>query len=257
MRRRILIFAVGSLVAGSAAAANLTYDPPPASSPLYAPASLHAAHIELGLGAATDGNTTVTQLDTVGRLAGPLSSWLKGEAELSGAAFFSDGNSITSIGAVGHLYKDSPSHAVGVFVGATRLDDVDIFMFGGEAKGHFGQSAVTGQVALLTSQGSDLYTGSARLDHYFAPDHKGSAMLVYYTGSGSSAWLAGLGFEKRFTGTDWGASASGSYLSATGTSGIWSGRIALKKYFDAPGVTLQDHDRLVPFAASSITTIGR
>ncbi len=218
---------------------------------------MHAAHIELGLGAATDGNTTVTQLDAVGRLAGPLSGWLKGEAELSGAAFFSGGNSTTSFSGVGHLYKDSPSHAIGVFAGATRLDGIDIFTFGGEAKGYFGQNALTGQVALLTSQGSDIYTGNARLDHYLAPDDKVSAMLAYYTGSGSSAWLAGLGYEKRFTGSDWGLSASGSYLSGTGASGIWAGRIALKKYFDAPGVSLQDHDRLVPFAASSITTIGR
>jgi hypothetical protein len=256
MRQRILIFAVGSLVAGPALAGNL-YDVPSAGSPFYAPTSMHAAHIELGLGIASNGSSTVTQLDAVGRLAGPLSSWLKGEAEVSGAAFFSGSNSTTALGAVGHLYMDSPTHAIGAFAGVTRFDDIDIFTIGGEAKGYFGQSALTGQVALLTSQGSDIYVGNARADHYFTPDTKGSAVLYYYTGSGSSAWLAGLGVEKRLIGSDWGVAASGSYLSVSGASGIWTGRIALKKYFDAPGVTLQQHDRLVPFTAISIATIGR
>ena len=192
MRQRILIFAVGSLVAGPALAGNL-YDVPSAGSPFYAPTSMHAAHIELGLGVASNGSSTVTQLDAVGRLAGPLSSWLKGEAEVSGAAFFSGSNSTTALGAVGHLYMNSPTHAIGAFAGVTRFDDIDIFTIGGEAKGYFGQSALTGQVALLTSQGSDIYVGNARADHYFTPDDQGLGRALLLHGQ----WLLGMARRAR------------------------------------------------------------
>ena len=218
---------------------------------------MHAAHIELGVGGATDGNTSITQIDGVGRLAGSLSDWLKGEAEVIGAGYFSGGNSIGLVGATGHLYKELETHAVGVFAGVSRFDSIDLFTVGGEVKKYFGPTALTGQVALITAQGANVYMGSGRADHYFTPDHKGSAMLAYYKSDGASLWMAGLGFEKRFTGTDWGMAVQGSYLRSTGADGIWTGRVALKKYFDAPGVTLEQHDRLVPFAAAQIATIGR
>ncbi len=252
-----MIFAAGSLIAGAATAGELSSYPPPDSGPFYAPTSMHAAHVELGLGGATDGNSSITQIDGVGRLAGPLQDWLKGEVEVSGAAYFIGSNTIGLVGVVGHLYKETPTHVYGAFAGASRLDNVDLFTAGGEVKGYFGQSALTGQVAYITAQGNDAYMASGRADHYFTPDNKGSAMLVYYTSSSSNVWIAGLGFEKRITGTDWGMAALGSYVAASGADGIWTGRVALKKYFDAPGMTLQQHDRMVPFVANSIATLGR
>ena len=257
MRRRIILLAVGVLVAGPAAAGDLSYGGPPESGQFYAPTPMHAAQIELGVGGATDGHTSITQIDGVGRLAGPLSNWLKGEGEVIGAGYFSGSNSIGLVGAAGHLYRDSATHAVGVFAGVSRLDNIDLFMVGGEAKKYFAQTALTGQVALITAQGANVFTGNGKADHYFTPDHKGTAMLAYYKSDSASLWLAGLGFEKRFSGTDWGMAVQGSYLRATGADGIWTGRIALKKYFDAPGVTLEQHDRLVPFSAVQLATIGR
>ncbi len=260
MKRTLLLTAAWLAAASASAnAGNLSYGVPDASSPFYAPTSMHAADIELGFGAATNGDNTITQLDGTGRLAGPLADWIKGEVEVRGAAYFSDGDTLTSIGAVGHLYKDGPTHAIGAFAGISRFDEVDVYTLGGEVKGYFGQTALTGQAAYLGSSGSDtdVYALTAQVDHYFAPDHKGSAALAYYTGDGGSVWIGSLGVEKRITGTMWSVSASGAYVAASDSSGIWSGRIGARLHFDPPGTTLQQHDRMVPFSATTLLTLAR
>ncbi len=247
-----------ALMAGPAVAGNLPYNPPEASSPLYAPTALHAADIDFGAAYASGSGIHVTQLDATGRLAGPLAGWMKGEVELRGSAYFTGGNSIVGIGTVGHLYKEGANHAVGAFAGATHMDDVTLYIVGGEAKAYLGPNALTGQAGYLTaSTGGHAYMFDGQLDHYFTPDHKGSVLVSYYTSQGTSLWLAGLGLEKRLTGTNWSLTASGSYLHANGSGAIWSARVGARLFFDEPGMTLQQHDRVVPFSAAALATLAR
>lgn len=255
------MFVAAVLMAGPAAAGGLYYEPMQSGDPFYGTTSMYAAHVGLAFGLVTDGSTTARQLQGVGRVAGPVFHGLKGEGEMYGGFMSSDTSSVTTYGMFTHLYKDAPTHALGVFAGFASGDSTHVYLLGAEGKYYVGQTTFSGTVAALVPEsGSGGWVFDGGLDYYFTADHKAWVDLAYYVPqqSGSSSIFKGvLGVEHRYTGTPWSAFATGSYVSGSGTN-IWSGVVGVRAFIEhQPGVTLQQHDRAVPFDASSIANLAR
>jgi hypothetical protein len=254
------IFVAAVLTAGPAAAGGMYYEPAMTGA-LYDPTPMFAAHIQLGLGLASDGDTTARQVQGVGRVAGPVFHGLKGEGEMYGGFMSSDSASLTTYGMYTHLYKDAPTHAVGVFAGFAAAEEGHAYVLGAEGNLYLGQTTLSGTVAALVPEsGSGGWVFDGGLDYYFTPDHKAWGNLAYYVSQGSgsdSIFKVAAGFEHRYTGTPWSAFASGSYLTSDDTH-IWSGMVGVRAFLEhQPGMTLQQHDRAVPFDASSLGNISR
>lgn len=255
------LFVAAIVAAGPAVAAGPYSGVPQAGDPMYSPTPMHAAHLELGFGLATNGDQTARQLGGVGRVAVPAFLGLRAEGEFFALVNSSDEAAATAYGFVSHLYKDAPTHALGAFAGVSVYQNTIAYIIGGEAKLYLGPLALTGVAGgmLPEGSGSGIYAFHGAADYYFTPDHKLSLKLNYFLPSDSSSenvWSVGGRIEKRFTGTEWGLFADTSYLTAGGDY-VWSGRIGFRTFFDAPGTTLQQHEREVPFDVTSVTNFAR
>lgn len=256
--RAIFYLAAGALMIGPAIAGESSDGLPPASSPLYSATSLYTGEVDLSFTVGVRKSDTILQGDAVGRIAGPLGGWLSGEGELLGLIYNSSGTTEAGVGGVGHLYKAAPNHALGLVAGAVSLDNKTTYAIGGEGKLYMGQNTLTGQVAYVRARDKYDYTlFGGQLDHYFTPDIKGLVNATYFDRQGSNRylWTLMLGAEKRVAGTNWTVYGTGGYM-GTRSSDTWAFRIGARKFFDAPGATLQQHDRLVPFNGSWLTTLA-
>ncbi len=257
-----MLLATAVLMAEPAYAAESSDGLPPSSSPFYSTASLYTGEVELGFAWATRKGVDITQWDATGRVAGPLGGWLKGEAEGFWLASTSGGNTVSGPGFVGHLYREEPTHVLGVVGGVTSIDGKTTSAIGVEGKAYFGQNTLTGQIAYLSvKDGKYNYTHfGGQFDHYFTPDFKGAVNVTYFDRQDSSSdfFVATLGVEKRITGTSWSLFGSGVYARTTGTSpaDMWGVRVGARVLFDQPGTTLQQHDREVPFNGAWVATMA-
>ena len=102
----------------------------------------------------------------------------------------------------------------------------------------------------------EYYHFGGQFDHYFTPDFKGAVNLTYYDRKGGSNFLTlSAGLEKRITGSHWSVFGTGAFAGSSGPE-MWAIRVGARAFFDPPGTTLQQHDRLVPFNGAWTTTMS-
>ena len=261
------------LVAGPAAAGEIS-KAPNASAPDYATWQT-IGHIELGAGAAAYngfGSETWGRLRGAARADVRLHDDWNVEVELGGDAYTylsssgPVGYSASSLASYGHLWKMMSWGAVGAFGGMSfgTQGALTTATAGLEGETYIGDATLGAQASfnriLTDSFGTDFWQGRAYGAYYFNPNSKiaGEVEAVSIEAgttltAASTLFSATGSMEHRFAGTPFSGWASASYQ--TTSSGITStnmttGLVGFRMFFDAPGSTLRDHDRQVPFKYS-------
>lgn len=258
MRRLLLSTTALMALAIPAVAADLGV--PPSGSPLYSSAPMVSGDMSAALGGAWASGEGESQslgaYDTSARFALPLVSGISFEGELIDAGVFQDGASLNNFLGLAHFYTQSPGYAVGVFGGAGSAYFASLWQAGLEAQAYWGNFTGEGSIAYtsLYKGHASLWTGRLGGRYYFTPDTKLSLGVDYVSldgmGSGSNdAWGVDGGLEHRFSGTPWSGFVKAAYLDASGAH-VTTALAGIRVSLDAPGSTLQSHDRLVPWQSN-------
>jgi hypothetical protein len=171
------------------------------------------------------------------------------EVDIGGWAFWDDGNSDSTLQAIGHLWLKFPSAAVGIFGGTTDYFGTDIPTFGGEGQVYLGNLTLGAQGSYNWDGANDVWGVRGDADFYPDPDLKLGGDIQYWNVGGSDIWQGGVDVEKRFTGTPVSLGGSLSYFAGE-DFGAWTGMGHVRLFMDPAGSTLQWHDRAVPFEFS-------
>jgi len=265
--RSLLLASAAVIVAAPAFAADLDYVPP-AGDPVYTPAPMSVVgHLELGLGLTSidtpAGDDDFGLFNGFGRVNIPFGGTWNLEVETGGVAVFEDGDSVSGIGAYGHLWTGFGGGRVGALAG------VEYSTGGFETTGVVGLEGEVDLNALtLGAQGTyrfgddDFEAWGLRgwADYYFTPNTKVGLDLAWsnfdFDFGDSDVWSVGLGAEHRFDNTPFSAFADVAYTDYDHGADGWSGMIGARIFLDNPGTTLQDHDRQVPFDVKPVGLFG-
>jgi len=248
MRGTLLTTVAALALATPAMAADLGYVPP-IEDPVYSPAPMAVVgHLQLGVGIAdSDFSDSVGVFTGWGRVNIPFSAGWNLQLDVGGGALFEDGESYSHIGTYAHLWGNVGGARLGVFGGIDFPTGAEIGTIGLE--GEFDVGNVT-----LGAQGSynsvidtsfDFWGLRGWADWYFNPNTKVGGELAWWEGDGDDLWGASLDIEHRFSGTPVSAFAEVAYIDADGDD-AWSAMIGARVFMDG-GLTLQEHDRQVPF----------
>jgi hypothetical protein len=254
MRARHLAIAVVAATASPAMAADLSGGfAPPAGSPLYAPQSMVVGHLLLGAGFWNDNgyfnDDTVGVVSGAGRANVSFGHGLNFEIESGGQSLFNDGNSVSSIGAAGHLWTRLNSGAVGAFGSVDFPSGATVGTLGVEGETYFGDITLGANAGYSWSDGlGDFWSVGGWADYYMTPDFRFGGALDYSAGDIPDTWTASVDTEYRFPGTPLSAWGEVNYSNVSGGSeaDIWSGLLGFRFFMDGGG-TLQEHDREVPW----------
>jgi hypothetical protein len=250
------VAAFGALSAPTLAA-DLSYPAtlPPSDSPVYSPTPMVVGHLEFGLGVLSidditgllDVSDTVGVATAFGRANVPLfgGGW-NFEAEIGGVALFDSGDSDATLEAIGHLWTRLPSAAVGVFGGATSFFGTGVGTVGLEGEAYFGNVTLGAQGSYNWSDWADVWQARGYADWYLNPDFRLGGDIQYLNGDGEDVWAFTGDVEKRLTGTPVSFGGTLSYITADGED-IWTAMANARIFLDGQGMTLQQHDREVPF----------
>jgi hypothetical protein len=171
------------------------------------------------------------------------------EAEIGGWIAFEDGDTLSTLQGIGHLWVRFPAAAAGVFGGATDYFGTDIPTAGLEGQVYLGNLALGAQGSYNWDSPNDVWGVRGDADLYFNPDLKLGGDVQFWNVGGSEIWQGGVDVEKRFTGTPISAGASLAYFEGEDFA-AWTGMVHLRIFMDPAGSTLQWHDRAVPFEFS-------
>jgi hypothetical protein len=263
MRKLLLTSAAIAALSVPAMAADLG-GVPESGSPLYSGAPMVSGDISGALGgiwASGDGSSeSAGAYEASARFALPLVSGISFEGELLDSGIFNAGpgdySTNTFLG-LAHLYTQTPNYAFGVFGGAGSSTPANLWQVGVEGQAYFGNFTGEGSVAYsgINYSSLDANMWNARLGgrYYFTPDTKLALGVDYFSvdglGENADAWGVDGSLEHRVTGTPWSGFIKAAYVDSDGesqTSALVGVRVAL----DAPGSTLQSHDRAVPWQSS-------
>jgi hypothetical protein len=247
-----------SALAAPAFAADVSSDV--AMSPWFenadeAPSPWIVGHLDFGLGARYP-ESEVFDTDPLGLanafaranlalFGGPLNF----EAEVGGWVAFEDGDTISTLQGIAHLWIRFPSAAAGIFGGVTDYFGTEIPTAGLEGQIYLGNVTLAAQGSYNEDGANDVWGVRGDADVYLNPDLKLGGDAQYWNVGGADIWQGGVDVEKRFTGTPISAGASLSYFSGDDFA-AWTGMGHVRIFIDPPGWTLQQHDRAVPFEFS-------
>jgi hypothetical protein len=247
-------------ISGSAVAADLSYPTtlPPSDSPVYSPAPMVVGHLEGGLGALffdieslgdfLEDTGTFGLASAFGRANVPLfgGTW-NFEAEIGGFAVFEDGDTASTLEGIGHLWGRMPTASAGVFAGATAFAGTGIGTVGLEGEAYFGNVTLGAQGSYNWSEDFDELWGlRGYADWYVNPDLRLGGDVQFWTVESVDIWQFAGDVEKRFTGTPISVGGTVSYITADGED-AWTAMANARIFMDQQGMTLQQHDREVPF----------
>lgn len=188
-----------------------------------------------------------------GRANLPLGHLWNLEIETGGGSWFSDGESTPAIGALAHLWRRLNSAAFGVFGGVYN----DLFELvegtaGLEGKAYLGNVTFGASGSYNWADDYYYWMAVAGADFYPTPELRLSGEASYYEGdvSGFSLehWNGRVIGEYHFPGTPLTGWVEASYTDYGDDFGHEVAGIAgIRLLFAAPGTTLQQHDRDVPW----------
>lgn len=228
---------------------------PPAGSPVYAPQPMVVGHLSLGAGFWQNDGDLFSSDDTVGVFSGAgranvdFGGGWNFEIETGGQSLFDSGNSFSSIGAAGHLWRRLNSAAVGVFGSADFPSGTTVGTIGVEGETYFGDITFGAETSYSWSNGlGNFWSVGGWADYYLTPDLRFGGALDYSTGDIPDTWTASVDTEYRFSGTPFSAWGEVNYsnISTGGDVDIWSGLLGFRFFLDGGG-TLQQHDQEVPW----------
>jgi hypothetical protein len=243
---------------------------PPAGDVVYAPQSMVTGHLQLGLGYGE------TDFD-FGRGGFSEDYWIfegAGRANIDFGTFnleietggnsliFDDGFSSSTIGAAAHLWGRFNNAALGVFGAANFPTSTSIYTLGVEGEVYFGAITLGADASYNWFDSffdDEFWKVRGWADFYLTPDARIGGKLSYlsFNDFDVDAWSATIDGEYRFSGTPFSLWAEGNYQSADlefGDQETWSGLIGFRVFMDAPGTTLQGHDRSVPWDGGLLDT---
>jgi hypothetical protein len=251
LRNTLLATTALTLVVVPALAADVTYPaaPPPPGSPLYSPASLVTGDLSLAIGAASGGGENLGAYEGTGRAALPLTGGFNFEAELLDDGFFQNGESVNSFSAVGHLYAQNQTDALGVYGGASSLFYASGWTGGVEGQIYLSKFTLDGSLGFASIQGGGSTGWGAKLGgrYYFDPNTKLSIYGNFSSADGENLWGVSGAVEHRFAASPWSLFVKASWNTVNGgpsdTEVLGGVRVSL----DAPNSTLESHDMAVPW----------
>jgi hypothetical protein len=218
------------------------------SRPFYMPQPIVTGDLELGLGVfdpATGPNMGV--FTGTGRANVPIQRSLNLEVQMSGFALHDDGLSMQWTDAYGHAWHRLPSSAWGVF-GGSQFGGVMTHTVGIEAKHYIGNVSLGGEAAYLwRSVGSSSgWEVAGAVNLYLHPNFRIGGGAQYVSGFAADLTTLALEAELRIPTSPWSVWGYAASFDAGGsTSYVALG--GLKVFMDAPGSTLQSHEKDVPF----------
>ena len=255
LRKALIATTVIVATAGAALAADVT-PPIVTPGPISSPGPTLTGDLSLSLGGlwfeAVQGPTgSLGVFNTLGRVNVPLHGTWNLEVEAGGGAVFEGGEGQPYyINAVAHLWgMHSPTAAWGLYGGAVFGYGPISWTGGAEAKhfltnGSVGVSA--GVMRLCCTETLGVFTAS--FNHYFNPNHRIGVHGAILTDFSASTWEVSVDVEHRFM-HPISVFAEASYISLPfGVSAhAWTAKGGVKFYLDAPGDTLQSHEKKVPW----------
>jgi hypothetical protein len=259
MKNRLLLCAtaVAALTVGPAFATDLTYNPPlsAAASPtpssggaLYAPTSI-VGDISAEFGGFSETGASGAFGDIYGRINIPMGNDWNFEAEALGFDSFSY---FTEFAAVGHLYKDLPTAAVGAFAGfGTYSGSYSDWMVGVEGQSYASGTGAIGAEVHVAGNNYSGHWAQATLfgAHFFNPDTDVYGKVGGWAGwdGAASGVFGGIGLQKRITGTPFSGYVEVDAQSDSSSTNQVSAKIGLTLNADPAGTTLLNHSLWVPW----------
>jgi len=134
----------------------------------------------------------------------------------------------------------------------------NLWQLGVEGQAYFGNFTAEGTVGYVSLNSSyfDANLWNARIGgrYYFTPNTKLGLGVSYFSvdqsGISADAWGIDGSLEHRLSGTPLSGFVKAAYLDGDGTSQT-SALVGLRVSLDAPGSTLQSHDRAVPWQSNA------
>lgn len=255
MRTLLLTTAAVAALTVPAMAADLGAVPE-SGSPLYSAAPMVSGDISAALGGtwfSGDGFSESTgAFDTSARFAMPLTAGLGFEGELLDGGLFQDGNSFNTFLGLAHLYTQNQSYALGVFGGAGSLPGAGLWQGGVEGQAYFGNLTAEATVGYTSIHSGDATFWNTRFGgkYYFTPNDKLSLFGNYLAADsnfgGEDLWGIDGSYEHRFGASPWSGFVKAAWYNSDGVD-LTSALVGVRVALDAPGSTLQSHDRAVPW----------
>ncbi|MBN8996909.1 MAG: hypothetical protein J0H94_16940 [Rhizobiales bacterium] len=255
MRKLLLTTAALSALSVPAFAADLG-GAPESGSPLYSAAPMVSGDISAALGGSWFSGEGFSEsagaFDTSARFALPLTSGISFEGELLDGGLFNDGSSFNTFLGLAHLYGQTQSYALGVFGGAGSLPGAGMWQAGIEGQAYLGNLTAEGTLGYTSIHEGDLTAWNARFGgkYYFTPNDKLSLFGNYFNADsdfgGGDLWGIDGGYEHRFGASPWSGFVKAAWYSEDGVD-LTSALVGVRVSLDAPGSTLQSHDRAVPW----------
>jgi len=256
MRKLLLTSAAVAALTVPAMAADLGAVPE-SGSPLYSAAPMVSGDISAALGGtwfSGDGfSESVGAFDTSARFAMPLTAGLGFEGELLDGGVFQDGESFNTFLGLAHLYTQSPNYALGVFGGAGSSTFAGFWQGGVEGQAYLGNLTAEATVGYTSIHNGDATLWNTRFGgkYYFTPNDKLSLFGNYVAadsnfGSSQDLWGIDGAYEHRFGASPWSGFVKAAWYTEDG-SDVTSALVGVRVSLDAPGSTLQSHDRAVPW----------
>ncbi len=203
------------------------------------------------------------------------------EFEANGEAQWDSTFSGSVVGSYGHLWGRAASAALGVFGGVRSTttsggpgSGMESLVSGIEGEIYFGNLTLGGQASATWntistvgySKDFDAWQLRGYVHYYLTPNDKVSGDVRYsdpfapgpgITIPDQTGWVFAAAAEHRFANMPWSIWASGSYatLSSSAVPPLfpsvkadrWTALVGFRMLMDAPGSTLQGHDRDIPF----------
>lgn len=157
-----------------------------------------------------------------------------------------------------HAWHKQETSAYGLFGGVAFAGyGTPAWSIGAEGEHYFGNTTIGASAGYSFGNGEygwepSAFTVAGSLDHYLNPDHKLSISFDYdwYENYETDLDIV-VAAEKRMTGTAFSAYVEGGYSAWTENGccdgSRWSATVGGRILLDAPGMTLQEHDRYLPW----------
>jgi hypothetical protein len=207
-----------------------------------------AGDISLGIGAiGSTSGSAYGLFDAAGRINFGLGSKLNVEIEGSTSAVFNGGSSLTYHSTLfGHFWHPTATGAWGVFAGADWVEASAFTSIGVEFKHFLAQASWGAFAAYTNAESTGLGSFGAVANYYFNPNHRVGFAVAALTDFNAAYWVVQADAEHRFNRFAlWGAASYTGF--SGGSGGLWTALIGGRLFFDPPGTTLQQHERLVPW----------
>jgi hypothetical protein len=212
-------------------------------------------HLDLGLGhvwSGTEfgGNEEFWLFEGFGR-ANVDFNGINLELETGGGADLKDDE--TSIGVAAHLWAALNSAAVGVFGGVSFPIDRTNYKLGVEGEAYLGAVTLGASYDynwLEDGSTAEFWVARGWADVYPTQNFRIGGDFMYFLEPATSFDVYGgnLDAELRIPGTAFSGWVEGRYRRIDHLDAdIWTAMIGFRIFMDAPGTTLQEHDRLVPW----------